>query len=147
MKGKYPEIKLNHRQSKRVYDTAKKQCCNCIDYGISHHKCFGCILYDSGKTYDYDPITDKMTYRPPDCIWKNYKEGDFCPFFWNNVLPNDPILKAEIEHKELKICVSCGKHFYPSSNRQRFCPSCSVLQRRIRERDRKRRSKEKSIER
>jgi len=63
-----------------------------------------------------------------------------CNWFREAVLPQDRELVDSLLHKsELKSCVICGKRFLPGSNRAKFCPVCSALERRRKEAARQRR--------
>lgn len=63
-----------------------------------------------------------------------------CNWFREAVLPLDKELQAALLFKHnLKSCVICGKSFIPNSNRAKYCPICSVMERRRREAARQRR--------
>lgn len=62
-----------------------------------------------------------------------------CNWFREAVLPLDKELQIVLLSKDnLKNCVICGKSFLPNSNRAKYCPMCSVLERRRREAARQR---------
>jgi hypothetical protein len=55
-----------------------------------------------------------------------------CLYFRDNVLPANPHLASlfgESAGRYIK-CVSCGKSFIPSGNRQKYCPICKDRERR-----------------
>jgi len=63
-----------------------------------------------------------------------------CNWFREALLPLDKELADNLLHKSaLKSCIICGKRFLPNSNRAKYCPICSVLERRCREAARQRR--------
>ena len=54
-----------------------------------------------------------------------------CNWFREAVLPLDKELQVALLSKHnLKNCVICGKSFMPNPNRAKYCPLCSVLERR-----------------
>jgi len=63
-----------------------------------------------------------------------------CNWFREAVLPLDRELADRVLHNSaLKSCVICGKRFLPGSNRAKYCPVCSALERRRKEAARQRR--------
>jgi len=113
-------IKLTSAQSRKVNRLVKSHCCNYCDGN--------CLLLDDGDTHT--------------CVQTNSFSSIMCNFFARCVLPNDAQLEAEImQPQNCKSCVCCGAAYVPASNRQKYCPSCSDVQERRKDAERKRRKR------
>ena len=113
-------IELTPAQSREVNRLVKSHCCNLCDGN--------CLLHDDGDTHA--------------CVQLISFSGIFCNYFAKAVLPNYPQLEAEImQPQNCKSCVCCGEAYVPSSNRQKYCPSCSDVQERRKDAERKRRKR------
>ena len=100
-------IRLRDNQLKRVKELIHNRCCNFSDGN--------CLMLD----WPYCSICPQEISHSLCCSW-----------FRNSVLPNDPLLEAQLLGKKLKRCVACSKIFVPRSNRAEYCPYCSLLRRR-----------------
>lgn len=88
-----------------------------------------CCNLDNGRCLILDSV----------CV-QNISYTLLCSWFKEAVLPLDKELADILLHKPaLKSCVICGKKFLPGSNRAKYCPMCSVLERRRKETARQRR--------
>lgn len=102
-------IRLSDNQLKRVKVLVHKRCCNYDDGG--------CLLLDW-------PFCNVC----PQC----HSNSLCCKWFRNAVLPNDPLLEAEIlgNTNIIKHCHSCGRQFVPKSNRAKYCNECAIKKKR-----------------
>ncbi|WP_026677221.1 hypothetical protein [Fictibacillus gelatini] len=80
-------------------------------------------------------------------FYESESNGNVCPYFVRSVLPGEP--KLEKEYRELfgikdekesidDYCEECGRSIKRSSNRQKYCGSCSDEQARIKRNKRNR---------
>ena len=108
--------RMNDEQLKQVRKLIRSRCCN-YDNG-------SCLLFD----WSFCTVCPQ---------WISYSLN--CKWFRNAVLPNDPALEASILHtRPRKRCVICGKPVLSKSHRAKYCPVCSVQERRRRDSQRKR---------
>ena len=91
-----------------------------------------CCNYDNGSCLTLDWSFCNICPQ-----WISYSLN--CKWFRNAVLPNDPALEASILHTQpRKRCVICGKPVLSKSHRAKYCPACSVQERRRQDAKRKR---------
>lgn len=98
---------LNDAQIRRMKKLAQDRCCNYCEGN--------CLMLD----WTYCSICPQAISNHLCCSW-----------FRNAVLPNDPILEAQIIGKALKRCTNCGNPFVPGSNRAKYCHACSARRQR-----------------
>lgn len=111
--------RMNDEQLKQVRKLIRSRCCNYDNYDNG-----SCLLFD----WSFCNICPQ---------WISYSLN--CKWFRNAVLPNDPALEASILHTQpRKRCVICGKPVLSKSHRAKYCPACSVQERRRRDAERKR---------
>jgi len=107
---------MNDAQLKQARKLIHSRCCN----------------YDNGSCLALDWSFCNVCPQ-----WITYSLN--CKWFRNAVLPNDPALEASILHTQpRKRCVICGKPVLSKSHRAKYCPACSVQERRRRDAERKR---------
>jgi len=108
---------MNDRQFRRVKRLISRLCAN-YDRG-------SCLLLDDG-------------YAP--CICPQLISNTLlCRYFRAAVLPDDRELYAEImRERPVKSCHICGTPVVSRSNAAKYCPACALLERRKRDRERKR---------
>lgn len=96
--------RMNDEQLKQVRKLIHSRCCN-YDNG-------SCLLFD----WSFCNVCPQ---------WISYSLN--CKWFRNAVLPNDKLLCAKIlnNHKQVKLCASCGAPFVPGSNRAKYCKKCA----------------------
>ena len=88
-----------------------------------------CCNFDNGRCLILDSVCAQSISYTLLCNW-----------FREAVLPLDKELQVALLFKNnLKNCVICGKSFLPNSNRAKYCPDCSVLERKCKEAARQRR--------
>lgn len=110
--GKLP--RMNRHQLSKVRKLIRSRCAN--------YDQRNCLALDDGE----------------ECICPQYGAYSLlCKYFRAAVLPNDP----ELEEKLLssfpnKTCEVCGLKFFSSSNRAKYCPSCSYKVRQRKEAER-----------
>ncbi len=105
---------------RQMRSLAKRECANCFDDGKL------CVMLDA-------PCFQTKS---------NYLE---CSYFKECVLPLDKALQAKVtpeEHGKIKRCTICGKSFLPTSNRAKYCGECRANERRKKETERKRISRQ-----
>lgn len=108
--------RMNDEQLKQARKLIRSRCCN----------------YDNGSCLVLDWSFCNVCPQ-----WISYSLN--CKWFRNAVLPNDPALEASILHTQpKKRCVICGKPVLSKSHRAKYCPACSVQERRRRDAQRKR---------
>lgn len=103
-----------HREAVRAL--AKRECANC----------------NGGYCLPADKPCSPITAR-----------GELCAYFRDCVLPLDKVLQAKVTAKaykqrdRIKPCAACGKTFFASGNRAKYCEECSAKRRRKGDRERK----------
>ena len=90
-----------------------------------------CCNYDHGECIALDDGAGCL------CV-QTISYSLLCKWFRAAVLPLDPPLELSLLGGIPKACASCGTRFVPGSNRARFCPACSVKQRKTKEAARQR---------
>lgn len=107
---------------------AKAPVMSYIQYRKMRKQLHECCNFDNGRCLILDSVCAQSISYTLLCNW-----------FREAVLPLDKELQAAVLSKHnLKSCVICGKSFMPNSNRAKYCPICSVLERRCREAARQR---------
>ena len=110
---------MNYQQ----YRAARRlvhSCCN-YDYG-------NCLLLDNGEEC---VCPQSITYSL------------ICKWFRATVLPLDAGLCAALLHRaDRKKCVLCGGYYLSKSNRAKYCHDCSILMKRAKATERKRKQRQ-----
>ena len=109
-------IRLTETQAARVKRLVRKQCAN-YDNG-------NCLLLDDG---DFIPCPQLIT------------RSLLCRYFINAVLPGDRQLYGDIiRPDDSKVCIECGRRFYPKNIQAKYCDKCKPIVRRRQTRERMR---------
>lgn len=116
---------MTPKQLARAKRLIRAECCN---YDAEHNECFaldegdGCVCVQS------------ISYSL------------LCRWFRDCVLPLDEKLMLEImPPSSTKRCSICGREYVPTGRTSRYCPDCAKKRRRELDRDRKRRSRQKTV--
>ena len=109
-------IRLTREQAAAVYECVKRHCANCVDGN--------CLLLDDG---DFIPCPQLIT------------RSLLCRYFINAVLPGDRQLYGDIiRPDDSKVCIECGRRFYPKNIQAKYCDKCKPIVRRRQTRERMR---------
>ena len=107
--------RMNEEQLREARKLIKQRCCN----------------YDQGSCLVLDwPFCNICAQ------WITYSV--LCKWFRDAVLPNNRELEQSLYPAKAHCwrCAACGKRYTPASPRSKYCPKCSVIQRREKTRKR-----------
>ena len=110
-------IKITPELAKKVNESVRKECCNCIDDN--------CLLLDYGEEVTCPQLITLYSI----C----------CKYYAAAVLPGNPELYAEVMESGKKRCKQCGKLYTPHSKNQQYCHACGEMRKKEKARDRQRR--------
>ena len=96
-------IPITKAQSKQVNKLVRLLCCNCCNDN--------CLLLDDGETHR--------------CVQLISFSGIYCNYLKNSVLPADKKLFNEIMGANNGSCKQCGKSFYKTSAKTKYCEDCA----------------------